>query len=112
MPDLVEHRLARVVRRAGRDQLRRDAHLPRHGPVRLLSPAASVGELDQPCREQHPDVEVQVPGIDAEPVRELPVRQLVALVGAEGLEDAQPEGVSERLQLFGTLDLQQFAHAI
>ena len=55
---------------------------------------------------------MQVPGIDAEPVRELPVRQLVAPVRAEGLEDAQPERVSERFQLLGTMDLEKLAHAI
>ena len=86
--------------------------MPRHGAVRLLAPAAPFGELDQSRVEQHPDVEVQVPGVDAEPVRELAVRQLVALVGAERLEDAQPERMTERLQLLGTVDLEELAHVV
>jgi hypothetical protein len=55
---------------------------------------------------------VQVARVDAELVRELAVRQLAALVGAERLEDAQPERVSERLQLVGTMDLEKLAHGI
>jgi hypothetical protein len=55
---------------------------------------------------------VQVARVDAELVRELAIRQLVPLLGPERLEDAQPEWVSERLQLVGTMDLEELAHAV
>ena len=73
--DLVEHRRAQVARRARREQRRRDAHRPRDCAVRLLAALAAVGQLDQARAQQHPDVEVQVAGIDAEAARELAIRQ-------------------------------------
>src|SRR4051794_18295250 len=61
---LVEHRRLRLAR--GRAELRRDAHRPRRGPVRLLAAAPARRGLDQAGAEEDADVEVQVAGIDAE----------------------------------------------
>ena len=43
---------------------------------------------------------MKVPGIHAEPLGELTVRELRLVVLAERLQDAQAEGVPEGLQLF------------
>jgi hypothetical protein len=52
---------------------------------------------------KHADVEVEVARIDAEPLRELAVRQGLR-VRTELLEDAQPERMTEGLQLVRTID--------
>jgi hypothetical protein len=49
-------------------------------------------------------VEVQVAGIDAQPLSELAVRQVVALALPEHLEHAQAERMAERFQLLRSLD--------
>ena len=52
-----------------------DANRRRDGAVRLLAPLAALGPLDQAGAQQHPHVEVQVAGVDAQPLRELAVRE-------------------------------------
>ena len=80
-------------------QRRRDAHGARDRAVRLLAALAALGQLDQAGAQQHPHVEVQVPGVDAEPLRQLPVRQVLGVARAEHLEHAQAQRMAERLEL-------------
>ena len=54
-------------------------------------------------------MEVQVPGIDVEPLGELAVRQRLAALVAEHLEHAEPQRMAERLELFGSLDREDVA---
>ena len=54
-------------------------------------------------------MEVEVTGIDAEPLCELAVRQRLA-VPAEFFEDTKPQRVAERLQLLGTIDGERVFH--
>jgi hypothetical protein len=49
-------------------------------------------------------VEVQVAGVDAQPLGELAVRQRALLALSQHLEDTQPQRVTERLQLLRTVD--------
>ena len=49
-------------------------------------------------------MEVEVPRIDAQALRQLPVRQLLVAL-AEDLEHAQAERVAERFQLVGAADV-------
>jgi hypothetical protein len=58
---------------------------------------------------QHPHVKVEMPGVDAEPLRELPVRQSLGL-RSELLEHAQAKRMAECLQLLGTIDGQRVSH--
>src|SRR5438093_356514 len=60
-------------------------------------------ELDQPGTVEHPDVDVEVARVDAEPLGELAVRERLAALG-ERLEDLQAKRVPERLQLLGLFD--------
>ncbi len=84
---LFEHRGV-DVRRAGPEQLGRDADCLRDCAVGLLAGAAGAGgRLDQPRAHEHANVEVQVPGIHVQAVRELSVRELFTGF-AEQLEDA------------------------
>ena len=102
--EIVEHRGAHIGAESRRNELRRHAHRPRDCAVRLLTALPAVGEIDQPGPQQHPDVEVQVAGVDAQPLGELAVRQRALLALAEHLEDTQPQRVTERLQLLRTVD--------
>ena len=49
-------------------------------------------------------MEVEVAGIDAEPLRELSVRELPIALLAEHLQDANAQWVSQRLQLLGLVE--------
>jgi len=49
-------------------------------------------------------VEVQVPGVDPELVRELAICQVLLVARAQGLENTKPERVPERFQLVGSLE--------
>ena len=49
-------------------------------------------------------MEVQVAGVNAQPLGELAVRQRALLALAQHLEDTQPQRVTERLQLLRTVD--------
>ena len=49
-------------------------------------------------------MEVEVPGVDPELVRELAVRQVLVATGAERLEHSEPQRVAERFQLLGPLE--------
>ena len=96
--DLVDHRRLDVAGAARREQLRRNSEDFRDGAVRLLASApVRVRELDQPCLEQHAHVEVQVAGVDAEPLGELTVRQLPVAFLAEHLQHAHAQRMAERL---------------
>ena len=56
-------------------------------------------------------MEVQVSRIDAEAGRELAVgERLVLAVRPERFEDAQPEGMAERLQLLGLVEQEDVNH--
>ena len=69
-------------------------------------PFASASSIS-PALQQHADVEVQVTGIDAETLRELAVRELPVAFLAEHLEDAHPQRMSERLELFRLVEDQR-----
>ena len=77
--------------------------------VRLLAARASLGQFDQPGLVQHPDVEVQMTRVDAEPLGELAIGQRLVFA-AELFEHAQAQWVSERLQLLGLIDGESVAH--
>jgi hypothetical protein len=49
-------------------------------------------------------VKVEVAGIDAEPLRELSVRELPIAFLTEHFQDANPEWVSQRLELLGLVE--------
>ena len=51
-------------------------------------------------------------GVDAEPLRELPVRELRLGLLAEHLQHSHPEGVSERFQLLGFVEYQCVLHGL
>ena len=53
-----------------------DAERPGDRPVRLLAAVPALGERDQARPQQHPHVEVEVAGIDAELVCQLAVGEL------------------------------------
>jgi len=90
-------------------ELRRDANRLRRRAVRLLATLSPVGELDQPRLLKHPHMEVQVPGVDAQPLRQLAVRQRLG-VRAQFFEHSQPKRMAERLQLLGTIDGERVTH--
>jgi hypothetical protein len=52
-------------------------------------------------------MEVQVTGIDAEALGELAVRELPVVFLAEHLEDAHPQRMSQRLELFRLVEDQR-----
>ena len=56
-------------------------------------------------------MEVQVAGIDVEPLRQLPVRQRLSALAAEHLEHSQPERMAESLELLGPLDGEDVARS-
>src|SRR5207244_2900082 len=110
---LVDHGGLQIAGAAGGQQLRSDAEDLRDGSVRLLSSLPRrVGELDQARLQQHPNMEVEVARIDAEPLCQLPVRQLPVglFLAAEHLEHPHPKRMSERLELLGLVDDQRLAH--
>ena len=78
----------------------------RYGFSRPLPPSA---RSISPARSEHLDVEVQVAGIDVEPLRELAVRQRLAALAAEHLEHPEPERMAESLELLGSLDREDVA---
>src|SRR5512133_2120086 len=49
-------------------------------------------------------------GINPEPLRQLPVRELPLAVLAEHLQDPNPERMAEGLQLLGLVEYQRFLH--
>ena len=69
----------------------------------------TFGAFDQARTMEHANVEVEVARIDAEPLRELAVRQRFRM-RAELLEHAEPERMTKRLQLFRTIDGQRLEH--
>jgi len=79
----VGHVLIDHLDHADRREFRRKAQL-----------RTDVGELDQAGLEQHAHMEVEMAGVDAEPLRQLPVGQLPVAFLAEHLEHAHPEGMS------------------
>jgi hypothetical protein len=85
---LLEHRRAQIRRQPRGEQLRRNAEGTSNGPVRLLAPLAALGELDQACPQEHPDVKVQMTGVHPELVRQLAVGEVLALARPKRLEDA------------------------
>jgi len=96
--NLLEHRRLDVARAARREQPGRYAEDLRDGAVRLFASASVlVGELDQSGLQQHADVEVQVPGVDAEPLGELTVRELPVAFLAEHLQHTHAQRMAERL---------------
>ena len=56
-------------------------------------------------------MEVQVAGVDVEPLRELAIRQRLAALVAEHLEHSQSERMAERLELLRPLDREDVAGA-
>src|SRR5205823_965339 len=108
---LVEHRGVQAAREPGRRQLRGDADRLRNRAVGLLAAAFDISELDQPGALEHADVEMEVAGIDIEPLCELTVRQRFA-VRAELFEDAEAQRVAERLQLFRPVDGERVEHVL
>src|SRR4051812_41289293 len=94
--ELLQLRCLQLAREAGRADVGADLQVLRDGPVRLLAAAARPRELDQARTMQHPDVEVKVARVDAQPGGELTVRERpVAL--RQDLEDLQAKGMTERL---------------
>ena len=71
-----------------------------------------VGELDQARLQQHADVEVKMAGIDAEPLRELTVRELPVAFLAEHLEHADAQRMAERLELLRLVEYQRLLHEL
>ena len=69
-----------------------------------------IGRNDQAGLEQHANVEMQMAGVDSEPLGELTVRQLPFAFLAEHLQDAHPQRVSQRLQLLGLVEYQRLLH--
>ena len=55
-------------------------------------------------------MKVEVAGIHVEAVRELAVRQLLAVASSEGLQDSEAKRMPERFQLLRALDLEELAH--
>ena len=51
-------------------------------------------------------MEVQVAGVDPEPVRELAIRERLLALAAEHLEHPQSQRMAESLELLGPLDRQ------
>ena len=101
---LVEDRFVDVARRPGRrEQLGRDPDRVRDRAVGLLAAVAAFDALDQPDLEQCADVEVEVPGVDLEALRELAIRERLVVL-AEELEHSEAERMAERLQLLGLVD--------
>src|SRR5205814_8769915 len=79
--------------------------------IRLLAPSSlRSGELDQARPQQHADVEVKMARVDAEPLGELPVRELPVALLAEHFQDAYAERMAERLQLLRLVEYQRLLH--
>src|SRR5262249_27441604 len=106
---LVEHRRVQAAGGPGGGELGRDPDRLGRGAVGLLAPLPARGALDPARPVTHANMEVEVTRIDAETLRELPVRQRLRS-RAEFLEHAQAQGVTERLELVGTIDRQRFEH--
>ena len=108
--NLLEHRRLEVARepraRGARAPTRTVVATARYGFSRPLPPSA---RSISPARSEHLDVEVQVAGVDPEPLRELAVRERLVALAAEHLEHAQPQRMAEGLELLGSLDRQDVA---
>src|SRR5215208_6733386 len=102
--DLVQHGRLQIPRQAGAEQLGADTDGARHRAIGLLAAFAAVGPLDQAGAKEHPDVEVQMAGVDGELLGELAVRQRLARLVPEHLEHSESKRMTESLELLRSLD--------
>src|SRR5262249_11997184 len=106
---LVQLRGLQLAGEAGSTDLRADLQVLGHRAVGLLAPAGGHA-LDQPRAIKHPHVEMEVPGIDRQPLGQIAVRQRLVRL-AEHLEHLEPKRMAERLQLLRPVDVEDVARA-
>jgi len=74
-----------------REELGADANRRRDRAIGLLASLAALGALDQARAHEHLHVEVQVAGVDVEPLRELTIRQRLLAFAAQRLQHAKSQ---------------------